>query len=209
MPPSKAYLVGLTGGIASGKSHLARALREAGAWVVDADEIAASLTGEGGRALPLIREAFGGQVFAGARLDRKALAARIFESGEDRGRLNAIMHPMMLAEVEEKRRAAAGERLMILEAALLYEAGWDRICNEVWCAYIPRLCQILRVMRRDGLGFRRARQRVDSQMPSSQKRRRADHSIPTWGSRRRSAARALRLWRQALRRVEGAGNDAP
>lgn len=208
MPPSSAYLIGLTGGIASGKSNLARALKEAGAAVIDADEIAAGLTGEGGAALPYIREAFGDQVFMGDRLDRRALAARIFSSDEDRKKLNAVMHPMMLKVVEKQRQELAGQKLLFLEAALLYEAGWHSICDEVWCAYVPAFCQVIRVTRRDKVSCREAIRRVSSQMPGIEKARRADHTICTWRSKGRSAAKALRLWRDTLKKLEGATQHA-
>lgn len=208
MTPSKAYLVGLTGGIASGKTTLARALAGAGAPVIDADRIASTLTGAGGQALPGIRQAFGDQVFNGDSLNRRALADRIFADSAARQRLDALMHPLILQQVERQRQELAGHGVLILDAALLFEAGWDSLCDEVWCAYVPPCVQLWRLMRRDGLSLAKALQRMRSQMPSREKRRRADHSISTWGSRGHNADKALGLWREAKRRAEHAGTSS-
>lgn len=202
MTPKSAYLIGLTGGIASGKSALARALRAQGAAVIDADAISRQLTASGGSALKPLRETFGDGVFSGAELNRAALAAQVFADAEELQKLNALMHPMILAEVERLRTEMAASKVIVLDAALLYEAGWDSRCDEVWCAWLPRCLQLRRVMRRDQLSFRQANERLNSQLPTSVKRRRADHSILTLGSREKNGEKAIRLWRDALRRAE-------
>ena len=96
------YVIGLTGGIACGKSHLTKTLRDAGARIVDADEISRSLTAAGGKALPAIRAAFGEAVFRGETLDRRALGAKVFADETARGRLNAILHPMIFEEMRRQ-----------------------------------------------------------------------------------------------------------
>ncbi len=186
------YIVGLTGGIASGKSNLSRALRAHGAPVVDADEISRALTAAGGAALPAIREAFGDEVFSGDALDRRKLGALIFSDPERRGKLNAILHPMIFREM--RARLDAIEGAAILEAPLLYETGLDKWCDEVWCAYVPQKEQVRRVRKRDQLTVRRALERVRSQTPSLEKARRSTRVIRTDGEKDASAARAVELW---------------
>ena len=93
-------IIALTGGIACGKTTLANMLRELGAPVIDADAISRSLTAPGGKALPAIREAFGGEVFQdGQTLNRAALAARVFQDPEQLRKLNAVTHPLIIAQM--------------------------------------------------------------------------------------------------------------
>lgn len=201
MTPSRPYIIGLTGGIASGKSNLSRALRQAGAAVIDADLISHELTRPGGPALPRLREAFGGDVFDDEALDRRALAALVFRDAAALRRLNAIMHPMVLEEIDRRIAASRGEPALVIDVPLLYETGWDSFCDEVWCAWAPTWVRLRRLMRRDGLSLREARARERSQLSAREKARRADHVITTTGTREESAAKALRLWRAALGRA--------
>lgn len=204
MTPSSQRLIGLTGGIATGKSNLAQALRKAGAQVIDADQLARELTAPGGAALPLLREAFGEAVFEGQELNRRALGAMVFADPDKLQRLNAIMHPMLASRMLAKAEALRDGGPVILEAALLFEAGWDRYCAETWCAWVPPCVQLRRVMRRDGLDAEAARQRIQSQMPLREKLRRADRRILTLFSKRFSASKAIRLWRDFGRREHAA-----
>ena len=202
------YVIGLTGGIATGKSHVSDTLREEGARVVDADRISRALTAPGGAGLPAVRAAFGDRVFDGPVLNRKALGALVFSDPEKLRTLNGLLHPMIGREIEAElaQAAADGEPLVILDAPLLYEAGLDALCGEVWCTWIPRVTQIHRLMARDGLTRREALQRIRSQMSAWEKRRRADRRIDTWGTLEDSAEQARRLYRDALNRIRDGGN---
>ena len=191
-----AYVIGLTGGIACGKSNLSAALKKAGAPVIDADEISRALTAPGGAALPAIRAAWGDGVFRSGELDRQALAQAVFASEEERRRLNAILHPMIFAELRRQLEAARGPAVM--DVPLLYETGLDAWCDEVWCAYVPQKEQIVRLRKRSGLTRAQALARIRSQMPALEKRRRADRVIRTDGSKEESAAKALQLWRDVM-----------
>ena len=190
------YVIGLTGGIACGKSHLTKTLRDAGARIVDADEISRSLTAAGGKALPAIRAAFGEAVFRGETLDRRALGAKVFADETARGQLNAILHPMIFEEMRRQIKEADGP--VVMDVPLLYETGLDAWCDEVWCAYVPVKEQISRLRSRDGLTCREARDRIRAQLPAREKARRADRVIRTDRSREESAAAALRLWQAVL-----------
>ena len=194
------YVIGLTGGIACGKSNISRALRAEGAFIADADEISHELTASGGKALPLIREAFGDSVFRGEELDRRALADTVFSDSEKRNKLNAILHPMIFSELRERLELHDG--VSVLEAPLLYECGLENECDEVWCAYIPQEEQVKRVMKRDSVSHAQALARIRSQMPALEKARRADRVIRTSGTKEESARQVLGLWRETLKRVE-------
>ncbi len=197
MKRSKPYAIGLTGGIAAGKSHLAQALRDAGAAVIDADAIARELTALGGKALPAIRAAFGDDVFDEKALNRRRLADVIFHDAEKRAQLNAILHPMVFDEMALKR-AHTKAPVVILEVPLLHETGYDAQCDEVWCAYVPQRVQMERLRERDGLSLRDARARLSSQMTGREKARRSTHVIRTDGPPGESAAHVVTLYRKTL-----------
>lgn len=195
------YVIGLTGGIACGKSHLARTLRDAGACLVDADEISRSLTAEGGPALEKIRAAFGDGVFQGEKLDRRALGERVFADESALALLNAILHPMIFEEM--RRRIDEEKGIVVMDVPLLYETGLDGWCDEIWCAYVPQKEQIKRLRARDGLTRKAALERIRAQMPAREKANRADRVIRTDRDREASAAEVLRLWQNVLSSPEG------
>ena len=201
------YVIGLTGGIACGKSNLSKALRLYGAPVVDADEISRALTAPGGTALPAIRAAFGNQVFDGDNLNRRALSDVIFSSPEARKRLNDILHPLIFSEM--RRQMDSHEGPVVLDVPLLFETGMEDWCDEIWCAYVTQKEQIRRLRKREGLTVRQALMRIHSQMPTMEKRRKADHVIRTEGTKQESAEKALALWREALSREPHARRQAP
>lgn len=188
------YVIGLTGGIACGKSNLSAALRRAGACVIDADEISHALTEKGGAALPALRAAFGDEIFDHDELNRRALSLKVFGHDENMERLNGILHPMIFAEMD--RRLMECEGIAVLEAPLLYECGLEQKCDEVWCAYVPQREQVRRLCKRAGIGRREALQRIHSQMSPLQKARLSDRVIRTTGTKEESAEQALQLYRQ-------------
>jgi len=170
-------LVGLTGGIASGKSTLAAALRDLGAPVIDADAIARASVRGGTRALREIAAAFGeGLIAADGELDRRAMAAIVFADPAARARLEAIVHPAVRAEVvaETARLAAAGHELAFYDVPLLFERGLE---GEVDCTVVvhaPPSLQLSRLQARDGMTREEAEARISAQLPIDEKARRAD-----------------------------------
>ena len=198
------YIVGITGGIACGKTNLTDALRQAGALVIDADEISRALTAEGGSALPEIRRLFGDRVFNGDALDRKALGALVFADPSARKKLEGLLHPLVIGET--KRQTAAAEGIVFWSAPLLYECGMDRYCREVWCAYVPQKEQIRRLTARDGITRAGAMARIRSQWPALKKARLADRVIRTDGTREDSGEKVMALYRDLKDRVPTAEN---
>ena len=194
------YVIGLTGGIACGKSNISRTLMENGVPVVDADRISREMTAPGGPALPQIRAAFGDGVFDGDTLNRRALSDLIFSAPEAREKLNGILHPMIFAEMRRQMDAVDGA--VVLDVPLLFETGMEDWCDEIWCAYVPQKKQIKRLRKREGLTVRAALLRIHSQMPTMEKRRRAHRVIRTEGTKAESGQIALSLWQDALKRAQ-------
>lgn len=175
-------IIGLTGGIACGKSTIAKMFRELGASVVDADAVSARLTGPGGAALGGIREAFGEDVFfPDGTLDRAALGAIVFSDAARLEALNAVTHPLirerMLEEIESCRKSGAS--IVLLDVPLLFEAGFDDLAEVTLCASAPEERQIERLKARNGLSRREALERIRSQWPLEEKERRCDIVIST------------------------------
>ena len=200
------YIVGLTGGIACGKSNLSRALRQAGIRVVDADEISRSLTAPGGAALPAIRKIWGDGVFDGEKLNRRALSDRVFSDPAEMKKLNDLMHPMILSAIRKELDAWDGPA--VLEAPLLFETGIDRWCDEIWCAYVPQEEQVRRLRHRKGVTRKEALRRIRSQMPAREKAKRTRHVIRTDGTKQESAAIALGLWQGLFPNQESAEGES-
>ncbi len=177
-------VLGLTGGIACGKSTISQTLRELGAVIVDGDVLSRELTAEGGAALGDIRTAFGDGVFHhDGTLDRRALGAVVFADDKARATLDAIMQPLLLTLILRAIENAriAGAAVCVLDMPLLYEKGLERLCDRVWCAYIPRQTQLERLMARDGFTLEEAENRLHSQLPAEEKAARADVVIDTSG----------------------------
>ena len=186
MPANRPYIIGLTGGIATGKSTAARYLESLGAVQIDADEISHALTADGGEALPEIRETFGDGVFReDGTLDRRALANLVFSDPASRRALEGIMHPRvqrtMMSRVDEA--AESGARLVFLNVPLLFETGMDALCDETWVVQVKPETQLRRVMERDSVDEAQAMERIGSQMSQEEKAERAtvvvnnDHTV--------------------------------
>jgi dephospho-CoA kinase len=199
-------VVGLTGGIASGKSTFAAALREHGVPVIDADRIAREAVRAGSPALAAIVEAFGpGAVGPDGELDRKAMADRVFGDAGARRRLEAIVHPAVRAGVaaETARLAAEGHDLAFYDVPLLYERGLDRDVECVVVVHAPPAVQKARLRARDGLTEAEAEARLAAQWPIDEKARRADVLVDNQGdlaSLRAKAGPVLEALRSGLSR---------
>jgi dephospho-CoA kinase len=199
-------LVGLTGGIASGKSTLAAALRDLGAPVIDADAIARAAVRPGTPALQEVARTFGtGVLGPDGALDRRAMAATVFADPAARARLEAIVHPAVRAEVaaETARLAASGHDLAFYDVPLLYEGGLEGEVDCVVVVHAPRALQLSRLRARDGMTREEAEARLASQLPIDEKARRADVVVSNDGdvaSLRSRAAPLLAALRSGLSR---------
>jgi dephospho-CoA kinase len=183
MPP--VHLFGLTGGIASGKSAVARRLGARGVPVIDADLLAREAVSKGAPALSEIARIFGPDVLAAdGSLDRKRVAALVFGDDEKRRRLNAILHPR-ISELTMQRAAQLrdrGEPLACYEAALLVENGVADAFRPLVVVAAPEELQIARAGSRDGISPEEVRARIRAQVPLAEKIASADHVIENQGS---------------------------
>jgi dephospho-CoA kinase len=173
-------VVGLTGGIASGKSTVSDMFREQGVPVICADELAKAAVNHGSPALEEIRRALGDEVInSDGTLDRTAVARIVFRDESKRRALEGIIHPRVATEQNCRLREleAAGHRLAVLDVPLLYETGWERYVALVVVVYVPRAIQERRLILRDGMSSEEARARLAAQMDIEEKRTRADRLI--------------------------------
>lgn len=180
MNANKTLIIGLTGGMGSGKSEAARHLISLGATHVDADAISRSITAPGGEALPAIREAFGDDVFfSDGTLDRRKLGDVVFSDICARHALEGIIHPRVQRIALEMADAAhaAGEAAVLLDVPLLFETGMDALCDVTWVIHADREERIRRVMSRDGLTQEQAEARFASQMSDEARASRASRVI--------------------------------
>jgi dephospho-CoA kinase len=171
-------VIGLTGGIATGKSAVARLLRERGAEVLSADEAARDVVRPGSPVLARIVEAFGpGVLLPDGSLDRAALGRVVFADEDARLRLEAITHPAILALLRQRIDAIMAERpeaWVVVETPLLYEAGMEDWFDRVVVVTAPEHLQVARLRERDGYSEEEARRRIAAQMPLAEKAARAD-----------------------------------
>lgn len=176
------FLVGLTGGIGSGKSAASSLFESLGAAVVDTDVIAHELTAPGGAAIESIRNAFGDEVIdARGALDRAAMRRKVFADASAKARLEAILHPMIRAEAD-RRSAAARAPYVVLVVPLLVESGGYRSrVRRVAVVDCPEEVQVARVMTRSGLSAEEARAIMAAQVSREQRLAVADDVIDNGG----------------------------
>ncbi len=190
-------VVALTGGIAAGKSTVARILESLGAKVVDADVIAREVVAPGTPGLASVAEAFGDDVIAAdGTLDRAALGALVFADEEARRRLEAILHPLIGVASGAAIQAAMShtDGPVFYEAALLIENGSYRDFETLVVVTAPDDVQLERIMARDGLDRDAAERRLAAQLPSREKVALADYVVQNDGSLEHLRAQVVALF---------------
>jgi dephospho-CoA kinase/carbonic anhydrase/acetyltransferase-like protein (isoleucine patch superfamily) len=209
----------LTGGLASGKSTAARHLRELGAHVIDADQLGHRVYEPGSSAHARIAQTFGADVVASdGRIDRKALGAKVFGQAGEMRKLTDIVWPairrLAAQEIAERRRAGtgvagasgdpgasgvsgvSGAPVIVLEAAVLFEAGWQDLGDEVWVNVVDREVAIARATARDGASRAAIEQRLDAQLSNAERIALADVVIDNNGSTDALLAQVRRHWQR-------------
>ena len=181
-----AKVICLTGGLASGKSTAARFLKELGAHVIDADVLGHRSYETGSPAHTQVVAAFGQDVVAAdGRIDRKVLGGKVFGKPAELKKLTDIVWPAIRALAEDEivhMRTAGTARVIVLEAAVLFEAGWQDIGDEVWVNIVDRPVAIARAMARDNIPLATVESRLDAQLSNAERIARADVVIDNNGT---------------------------
>lgn len=195
--------VGLTGGIACGKTVVRKRLESLGVPTLDADHVVHGLLGPETEVSAEIASEFGNDVIAeDGAVDRKALGALVFGDEGARRKLEAIVHPRVFEAIGAffDEAAKRGESVAVVDAALMIETGSYRRYDCVVVAYCPREIQKQRLMERDGLEAEDAERRIASQMPIDEKRELADYVIDTSGTMEQTLERADEVLRKLRER---------
>ncbi|MFZ5945412.1 MAG: dephospho-CoA kinase [Bacillota bacterium] len=193
-------VVGLTGGIASGKSTVSNYLKKLGAVVIDADDLSRQAVMPGEKAWRGIKEYFGGQVLnSDGTLNRKRLAEIVFNNPQAREALNEIVHPEVINMTKESiaRYKKEGKvPLVVVDAPLLIEAGMEKLADEVWVVDVQEELQIKRVMERDGLSREGILGRLKSQMPTKEKLKYAHRIIDNNNDLATTFSQVEKIWKE-------------
>jgi dephospho-CoA kinase len=197
--------VGLTGGLACGKSFVGQALAALGCFVIEADELGHAVLAPGGEAYQAVIAEFGTDIVGNCgEIDRRALAARVFGAPDRLARLNSLVHPPVVRREEELLAAFAAREphgIAVVEAAILIETGSYRRFDRMILVTCAEEQQVERAMRRDGAVESDVRARIRRQMPLAEKRKFADFVIDTSGEKQ-DTLRQTRAVYEALRRIE-------
>ena len=197
MSQAMTKVIGLTGGIGSGKSTVSQLLAELGAVILDADKVGHEAFKPNTEAWHEVVATFGQQILTpGGEVDRKKLGAIVFSQPESLSRLNQIMHPrmydMMKAQIEEYRRQ--GVDVVVLEAAILIEANWTSLVDEVWVTVAPEAAVLERVKKQRGLDEGQTLARIRSQLSTEERVKHADVVINNDGDLDEVKAKVKELW---------------
>lgn len=195
--------IGLTGGIASGKSTVAGMLQKKGALLLDADLIAKEIVEPGEKAWQEIVDWLGkGILTPEGSIDRRCLGELVFSDSKARDRLNAITHPRIRQEMllrAEKLRQEYPQSALVLEVPLLIESGLYRMVDLVLLVYVTPEIQLVRLQQRDKLSARQAMNRLLAQMPLPEKRKYAHYIIDNSGSRQHTAKQVELFWDRVIK----------
>ena len=195
-------IIGLTGGIACGKSTVSTELRAHGAAIIDADALARELSQPHQPLFNAYVQRFGREIVTeNGTLDRAAIARRVFADPAVRAEVDAIAHPLIRMAAEERLRAARDEnkRAAVLDVPLLFEAGWDALADETWVVALPREEQLARLLARDtSMDEGEARARIAAQMPLAEKCARADVIIDNSGTKEEIREYIGKLWKERI-----------
>ncbi len=180
-------IIGLTGGIGTGKSTVSNFLLHRKHVVIDADKIARDVVMPGQPGLVQIAQIFGDDILLpDGNLNRAKLGEIVFNDGTKRDTLNKIIHPhireVINARIEQAR--IAGKEIVFLDIPLLYEGGFETICHAVWVLYVPEQVRVSRIMERDNLTREAVMKRISSQLDEMEKRQRADIIIDNSGDKK-------------------------
>jgi dephospho-CoA kinase len=190
-------VIGLTGGIAAGKSTIAQILAELGAVVIDADKVGHEAYRRGTEAWRALVDHFGeGILGPDGEIDRRKLGAIVFADPDQRKALQDIVWPRMKEMIRQRlaELCAAGVRVAVIEAAVLIEAGWTDLVDEVWVVQVPEEVALRRLVARNNLSEADARARIRAQLSNAERAAHADVIIDNSGTVAEARARVEQAW---------------
>ena len=188
-----AFILGVTGGIATGKSTVVDVFRKAGVPIVDGDLIAREIVEPGQPALKALVAAFGEEILTEDRLNRKKLGEIVFNDPAKRQLLDRLLDGYLRGAITDQiKEAAKTAPLVVADIPLLYEADYQQYMDQVAVVYIPKELQLTRLMQRDHLTKDAALQRMKSQLSIEEKRQKADFLFDNQGTREETRQQALR-----------------
>ena len=194
-------VIGLTGGIASGKSTISAALAARGATIVDADKVGHEAYTPGSEGWQAVVDAFGKQIVAeNGEIDRRALGAIVFGDPAQRERLQTIIWPVMkrmMARMLDEFRAE-GRKVVVIEAAVLLEAGWQDLVDQIWVVTVPVAVAEQRLIARNGLTPQQAQARIAAQLSNEERTRQATVVIDNSGTVEQAEAEVGRRWDELI-----------
>jgi len=196
------FVIGLTGNIGSGKSTVARYLKDLGAVVIDADQVAREVVQPGTPAMADIINNFGPDILnSEGALDRKKMGAIAFADPQAMAILNEITHPRIVEAIKKKKQnlqslPGSCNKLLVIDAPLLIEVGLHKDVDEIWVVKVDESKQVERLERRDGLSKKEARTRIAAQMPQEEKLKYARRVIDNSGSPEETRKQVIRHWRE-------------
>ncbi len=194
-------VIGLTGGIGTGKSEVSATLRALGAEIIDADAEAHSSYRQGTMGWRRLLEMFGDEILGrDGEIDRRKLGQLVFGSPQALARLNAAIHPLVRDRVSARLRELSenGTDVAVVDAALLYEAGWDDLTDEVWAVTAPPVQAAERLVEQRGLEDWEAQRRIDAQSPPDTVASRADVVIENAGTLEQLRETVTLLWNERI-----------
>lgn len=191
-------IIGLTGGIASGKSTVAQALGDRGAYIIDADKLGHTAYLAGSGAFDQVVAAFGSDVVAAdGEIDRRKLGGKVFGNEAALKQLTDIVWPAIRAMAEKEianAQRAAPERIVVLEAAVLIEADWLDLADQIWVTVVEPAVAIERACARDNLSADAVQTRLDAQLSNDERKSYADHVIDNSSDQAHLLAQVESLW---------------
>lgn len=171
-------IIGLTGGIASGKSTLSEFFNQNGCFIIDADKIAHEVTAKDSEGAKKIKEAFGEEFFENGVLKRKMLAEHVFASPDKTKTLNQIIHPLVISRILSLIEQSV-DKIIVLDVPLLFESGLDKKCDKIICVYCGEENQISRAIERSHYSKADVENRIKNQLSEKEKISLSDYSINT------------------------------
>lgn len=200
-------VIGLTGNIGSGKSTVARRLKDLGAQIIDADQVAREVVQPGTPGLQEIADSFGVEVLdSTGNLDRKKMGSIVFADPQARGKLNNITHPKIKDEIKrqielckKENKNGAGPRVVVIDIPLLIEVSLDQNANEIWVVKVDQDKQIERLAQRDGLTPMESLRRIAAQLPQDEKLKFATRVIDNSGDKNETIKQVDRHWEDMMK----------